>query len=422
MVNNEIYDYVKGLCIKAGAAKTELANANGKIRNSLVLKIAEGLEKNTDIISSANKEDIASAKESGIKESLVDRLVLDEKRIFALVASLRELASLPDPIGSGDITTRPNGLVIEHIRVPLGVVAAIYEARPNVTADIAALCLKTGNAAVLRGGREAKNTNTAIVEIIKTCLSEAGLSPDCVSLINDTDRDGAQALMQMRGFIDLLIPRGGRHLIKSVAEGSTVPVIETGAGVCHTLADESCDMAMAAEIIKNAKLSRPSVCNAMESLLVHKNIAKSFLPLLFDEINKEHTVEFRCCPVSYEILAEKGVKRASEEDFDTEYNDYILSVKVVDSLDEAINHINTHGTHHSDAIVTKSMENADEFTRRVDSAAVYVNASTRFTDGGEFGLGAEVGISTQKLHARGPMGLCALTTEKFVVRGFGQVR
>lgn len=388
-------------------------------KNELLAQIASSLSENEDDILSANEEDLKNAKDAGMSEAILDRLSLSHEKICAIIGSVQKVRALADPIGKGVVTTRPNGLEIKKISVPLGVVGIIYEARPNVTADAACLCLKSGNACVLRGGKEAINSNLAIERAIKSALSKCGFDENCVNVIPDTSREGANAMMRANGKIDVLIPRGGKGLIKSVVENATVPVIETGAGNCHVYIDESANLDMANEIAFNARAQKPSVCNSAENLLVHEKIASVFLPMMKETMDKKN-VELRGCEKTLEILP--GIKRATAEDFYTEYNDYILAVKVVKDVKEAVLHINEHSTKHSEAIVTENMENAKYFTQNIDSAAVYVNASTRFTDGEEFGLGSEIGISTQKMHARGPMGLEALTTTKYIVLGNGQIR
>ncbi len=414
-----IREEVKALCDNAGAAAAKLALADTQQKNSALLKIADKIAESTEAILAANAKDLDNAKDNGVSSAMLDRLKLTAARIEAICASVRDIAALDDPIGKGESWTRPSGLEIRRVRVPLGVVGIIYEARPNVTVDSVALCFKTGNAVVLRGGKEAINTNMAIVQTVKSALSECAFDPHCVELITNTDRESAQELMTMRGGIDVLIPRGGKGLIKSVTENATVPVIETGAGNCHLYVDDSADIDMALSIATNAKCSRPSVCNAIETVLVHASIAAKFLPAFAEQMEK-YSVEIRGCAKTC-VLVSSAIP-ATDEDYYTEYNDYIVAVRVVDTLADAIAHINKHSTAHSEAIVTSSEENADKFQREVNSAAVYVNASTRFTDGGEFGFGAEIGISTQKLHVRGPMGLSALTTEKYLIRGNGSVR
>lgn len=410
-------EYIVSLGLAAKAASTEISRASTAQKNSALEAIARLLVEHSNEITAANKLDLEYAAAKGIPAPMLDRLKLDDKRIAGIADSLNELIKLADPVGSGSRTTRPNGLVIENIRVPLGVVAIIYEARPNVTVDAAALCIKTGNACILRGGSEAINTNRALTQLMRDALCEVGLPADSVALVNDTSRESATALMKLRGYIDLLVPRGGAGLIRSVVENAEVPVIETGAGNCHIYVDESADLDMAIKVTLNAKLSRPSVCNAAETLLVHKNIAARFLPAFKSALT--HELVIRGCERTRALI---DCEAADESDWVTEYDDYILAVRVVDSLDEAIAHISRYSTKHSEAIITRSMESADRFRSEIDAAAVYVNASTRFTDGGEFGFGAELGISTQKLHARGPMGLDALTTNKYLVTGNGQIR
>ncbi len=413
-------DYMEEMGIKAKRASKLLA-ASGSLKDRALLCAADEIEKSADGILAANKGDMEFAKKAGMKDSLLDRLQLTGSRISSAADGMRKVAAQSDPIGtviSGGM--RPNGLKIEKIRVPLGVVGIIYEARPNVTADAAALCLKASNAVILRGGKEAIRSNTAICLAMRKALKKSGLPEDCVQLVTDTSRESAGKMMKLRGYIDVLIPRGGRGLIRAVAENSLVPVIETGAGNCHVYVDDTADVDMAANIIFNAKTSRPSVCNAIETVLVHKDIAKEALPAIKARLDEKH-VEIRGCSRTREILG-GSVVPATEEDWSEEYLDYILAVKVVDSIDEAIEHISKYSTGHSESIITKSYGNARKFTSRIDSAAVYVNASTRFTDGGEFGLGAEIGISTQKLHARGPMGVNELTSSKFIITGNGQVR
>ena len=392
----------------------------GELKNKALLAIADALTENCDTIIKANDIDIRIANENNTRAALIDRLTLTPARIEGMADGVRQVAALPDPIGtvlSG--SSRPNGLKIEKVRVPLGVVGIIFEARPNVTSDAAALCLKSGNAVILRGGKEAINSNKAIAEIMRNAIEKAGLPKDCISLVEDTTRASSVELMQLSDYLDVLIPRGSANLINAVVQNSKVPVIETGAGNCHVYVDDTADIDMAANIIFNAKTSRPSVCNAIETILVHKDIAQKALPAIKAKLD-EKDVTLRCCEKSASILS--GVENATEDDWYTEYGDYILAVKVVDSIDDAISHIAKYSTGHSECIVTKDYANAQKFTDEVDSAAVYVNASTRFTDGGEFGLGAEIGISTQKLHARGPMGLNELTSMKFIIRGNGQIR
>lgn len=394
----------------AGSKKDEALNA-----------IAKALRENADKIIKANDIDIENGKNAGLTKSLLDRLKLTEERINGMADGVSEVASLADPVGRVlDGRTLKNGLQIEKVTVPMGVIGIIFEARPNVTSDAAALCLKAGSAVILRGGKEAINSNKAIAEIMRDAIEGAGLPRDCVSLVEDTTRQSATELMQLSEYLDVLIPRGGAGLIKSVVENAKVPVIETGVGNCHVYVDKSADIDMAKSIIFNAKTSRPSVCNAIETVLVHKDIAEKALPEIKAELDKMN-VEIRGCERTREILGDSVVP-ATENDYAMEFLDYILAVKVVDSLDDALAHIAKYSTGHSESIITSDYESANKFTACVDSAAVYVNASTRFTDGGEFGLGAEIGISTQKLHARGPMGLSELTSSKFIIRGNGQIR
>lgn len=415
----ELFEKVSGICKGAREASLLLGNSSGAQRNKILAAMAKKIRENSEKIIKANEIDLAFAKENGIKDAMLDRLMLNEARINAIAEAILYIVTLPDPIGTGEVFTRPNGLNVQKIRVPLGVVAMIYEARPNVTPDAASLCIKSGNAVVLRGGKEAINSNKCIVSLIREAISECGFDPNAVCLIEDTTRESSTALMQMRGGVDVLIPRGGKGLIKSVCENATVPVIETGAGNCHLYVDKGADIDMALKVALNAKCSRPSVCNAIETILVHKDEANEFLTRFY-EMTREFSLEFRGCDITCGILS--GITKASEQDYDTEYDDYIVSVKVVEDVCEAVSHIRKYSTGHSEAIITENHRNADYFVRSIDSCALYVNASTRFTDGGELGLGAEIGISTQKLHVRGPMGLSALTTEKYIIKGDGQVR
>lgn len=391
-------------------------------KNDALLSMADTLEAQSAAILAANRQDVEAARAAGMIPSMVDRLSLSEERIHAMSDGIRQVAALTDPVGEVvEGYRRPNGLRIQKLRVPLGVIGIIYEARPNVTADAAALCLKAGNAVILRGGKEAIRSNMAIVAALREGIHAMGIPSDSIQLVEDTSRETAQQLMRMNDYIDVLIPRGGAGLIRSVVQNATVPVIQTGVGNCHIYVDESANIPMARDIVVNAKASRPSVCNAAETLLVHAAIAQEALPEIAAAL-REKKVRLRCCARAAEILRGFPVEAASEEDWSTEYLDYILAVRVVDSLNEAIAHIATYSTGHSECIVTDSQSAADRFTASVDAAAVYVNASTRFTDGGEFGMGAEIGISTQKLHARGPMGLRELTSFKYVVYGNGQIR
>lgn len=415
---SDIRTEITALCREAKAAAPSLAAASGAVRDQVLTEFASLLRRRTDAILAANAADMEAAREAGLSEAMQDRLLLTEARLSEIAAAMEALAAQPDPIGLGTVETRPNGLEIKRVRVPLGVVGVIFESRPNVSADIAGLCIKSGNAAVLRGGKEAIRSNTALVETVRLALLKNGLPEACVSLVPFTQREGATALMEARGLVDVLIPRGGKGLIQNVVENASVPVIETGAGNCHLYIHSDADPDMATSIAVNAKTSRPSVCNAIETVLVHRDAAAVMLPRLRDAL----------CPLGVELrgdaetVAAIGCKAAVEADWETEYDDLILAVKVVDSLTEAVVHINNYSTGHSEAIVTKDLTAANTFTAAVDSACVYVNASTRFTDGGCFGLGAEVGISTQKLHARGPLGVAALTTEKYIVNGSGQIR
>lgn len=405
---------------RAKQASYILSNLSAVVKNQALEAMADALEQHKDEILKANAADLDNAKAKGIGKAMLDRLSLNDKRIMQMADGLRMVVKLPDPVGEViSMWKRPNGLLIGQQRVPLGVIGIIYEARPNVTVDAAGLCLKAGNAVILRGGSEAINSNKAIVDIISSAAAEAGLPQYAVQLVEDTDRQTVVKMMKLNEYIDVLIPRGGAGLIRTVVENATVPTIETGVGNCHVYVDGGADMEMAKDIIINAKTSRPAVCNAAETLLVDKAIAEQFLPLALPAL-EEKGVELRGCEVTRSIYP--SCKPASEEDWSTEYLDYILAVKVVDGIDEAIAHINKYGTKHSEAIVTKDYQHAQRFLQEVDAAAVYVNASTRFTDGGEFGFGAEIGISTQKLHARGPMGLKELTTIKYIIYGSGQIR
>lgn len=399
---------------------TFMSQVTTEQKNNALNAIADALEKNVDVIIAANKIDLTEGKENGLNDGLLDRLMLNEERIKGIADGVRQVALLDDPCGKiiSDYK-KDNGLEIKKITVPIGVIGIIFEARPNVTVDAAALCLKSSNSVLLRGGKEAINSNTALSEIMRDAVESVGFPRDVIQLVHDVSRQSANDMMNMNEYLDCLIPRGGKGLIKAVVNNSTVPVIETGSGNCHIFVDESADINMAAEIIFNAKTQRISVCNACESLVIHSKIIDKALPVIAKKL-KEKNVEIRgderaCTACSL-------VVPASEEDFYTEYLDYIISVKTVDSLDEAIEHINRCSTGHSEAIITNNDENADKFLKCIDSSSVYVNASTRFTDGGEFGLGAEIGISTQKLHARGPMGLEQLTSTKYLIYGNGQVR
>lgn len=413
--------YIESLGKKAKIAEPYIASAQAHVKNAALVSIAEALIANTKLIIEKNKLDLENAVKNKMTEAMQDRLMLNESRIKSIADAVIKLSEAEDIIGSVDCGfVRPNGLKIYKTRVPLGVIGIIFESRPNVTVDAATLCLKAGNAVILRGGKEAINSNKCLADVMRRAIKSVGLPEDAIQLIEDTSRETASQLMKMNGYLDVLIPRGGAGLIQAVISQATVPVIETGTGNCHVYVDNSADIKMAADIIENGKTQRPSVCNAIEGLLVHKDIAEKALPVIKERL-EGHNVEIRGCERTAEILGE-CVKPASESDYATEFLDYIISVKIVDSIDEAIAHIAKYGTKHSEAIVTKSLENAEKFQRMVDAAAVYVNASTRFTDGGEFGFGAEIGISTQKLHARGPMGLRELTTVKYLINGSGQIR
>ncbi|MBQ4153471.1 MAG: glutamate-5-semialdehyde dehydrogenase [Oscillospiraceae bacterium] len=406
---------------QAATVRREIATASTNQKNKALISIAEALTKKMALILEANQKDLAAAEASGMPSSLQDRLKLDEKRIMGMAEGVYAIADLTDPIGKTDFGfTRPNGLRIAKTRVPLGVIGIIYEARPNVTVDAAALCLKAGNAVILRGGKEAFFSNQCLTEIMREALTEIGMSADIIQLVGDTSRESATELMRLNRYLDVLIPRGGQGLIRSVVENATVPVIETGTGNCHIYVDEFADLSMAVEIHYNAKTSRPSVCNAAEGVLVHQAVAEKFLPMMKSRLD-EKAVTLYGDPETVRILGDT-VFAADEAIYATEFLDYKLSVKVVADIEEAVDHIEQYGTRHSEAIITDSIKNADYFTANVDAAAVYVNASTRFTDGGEFGFGAEIGISTQKLHARGPMGINELTTVKYIVNGNGQIR
>ena len=403
----------------AKEASYVLQTAGTDVKNKALAYIADALMAHSDAILSANAEDLKRAKETGMAPAMVDRLTLTKERISAMAEGVRQVIDLRDPSGIVlDEFTRPNGLAIKKVSVPLGVIAIIFESRPNVTVDAAALCIKAGNACVLRGGSEAIASNTALTSVIRQGLKAAGLPENSVNIIENTDRALVKELLTLRGFIDLAIPRGGAGLIRMVVDTATVPCIETGSGVCHVYVDKDADLSMAVKIVENAKVSRPSTCNAMETLLVHRDVAKDFLETLAP-VMKDDAVELRG---DDEARAVSAMKAADDEDWATEYNSLIMSVKVVDSLDEALDHIRRFSTHHSEAIVTNNKETAEAFQKSVDSAAVYVNASTRFTDGFEFGFGAEIGISTQKLHVRGPMGLEALVSYKYLIDGQGQIR
>lgn len=401
-------------------AEALVRNLSANEKNEVLLKVAEALTENADTLTAANALDVENGRKNNMPEALVDRLLLTGDRIRGMAEGLRQVAALEDPVGEVlGMKKRPNGLMIGQKRVPLGVIGIIYEARPNVTADAFALCFKTGNVVILKGGSDAIHSNEAIVKCIREVLREQVITEDAIQLITDTSRETTAEFMKMNQYVDVLIPRGGRGLIKAVVENSTIPVIETGTGNCHTYVDETADLQMAADIIMNAKTQRVGVCNACESVLVHEKVKDEFLPVLARRLQEKH-VEIRADEAACELIP--GAVHATEEDWGKEYLDYILSLKVVSSVEEAISHINQYNTGHSEAIITNNYEHAQKFLNQVDAAAVYVNASTRFTDGFEFGFGAEIGISTQKLHARGPMGLLALTTTKYIIYGNGQIR
>ena len=408
-------------CTRLRQAARVLALADTGTRNRALLAVRDALLAASDEILAANREDLEAGKAAGLTEALLDRLALSESRIAGMAEGVAQVALLPDPVGAvRNMRTLPNGLIVGQRTVPLGVVGIIFEARPNVTVDAAALCLKTGNAVLLRGGKEAFRSNTVLAQVLRRAVADCGLPEDCVALVADTSRDSAREMMGLTGYLDVLVPRGGAGLIRSVVENAHVPVIETGVGICHMYVHREADLDMAVRLTENAKCSRPSVCNAIEGLLVDRAVAETVLPRIRAALDACH-VEMRGCPETCAIL-KGGAVPAGPDDYDTEFLDYILAVKVVEGLDEAIDFIAVHGSGHSEAIVTENYSAAQRFLNEVDAAAVYVNASTRFTDGFEFGLGAELGISTQKLHARGPMGLEALTTVKHIILGSGQIR
>lgn len=412
---------MKDMGARAKKASLAIAGARTDQKNKALQNIADSLRTHKQRILSANEKDISKASANGISEVMIDRLRLTDERIEDIAAACEKLIQLDDPVGqivSG--STRPNGMQVVRKRVPMGVVGMIYESRPNVTVDAAALCIKSGNAAILRGGKEAIHSNLCFMELMQQAVEDAGFDRYTLQLVEDTSRESATAMMKAKDELDILIPRGGAGLIRTVVENATVPVIETGTGNCHIYIDATADLTMAVNITDNGKTQRPSVCNALETCLVHEKVAKEFLPLLKRRLD-EHQVEIRGCEKTKEILGD-SVVLATEEDYATEFLDYIISIKVVSDIDEAIGHIRKYSTGHSECIVTRDYTSAGKFQNEVDSAAVYVNCSTRFTDGGEFGLGAEIGISTQKLHARGPMGLTELTTTKFIITGDGQIR
>lgn len=413
--------YIEELGKKAKSAETAIASAPTALKNSALAAISKALIAKNELIINENAKDLAAAKENGMSESMQDRLKLDERRIAGIAKAVDELIALNDPIGHiVEGITRPNGLQIIKTRVPLGVIGIIFESRPNVTVDAAALCLKTGNAVILKGGKEAINSNICLCNIMREAVAEVGLPSDIIQLVEQTSREATAELMKLNEYLDVLIPRGGAGLIQAVVKQATVPVIETGTGNCHVYVDASADLEMAVNIADNGKTQRPSVCNAVESLLVHKDCAEKYLPMISERL-AQHNVKLYGCDKTIAILGD-SVEKATEAEYAKEFLDYIISIKVVSSIDEAVAHIRKYGTKHSECIVTKSLDSARKFQKEVDAAAVYVNASTRFTDGGEFGLGAEIGISTQKLHARGPMGLNELTTVKYLINGDGQIR
>ncbi|KUK40892.1 MAG: Gamma-glutamyl phosphate reductase [Clostridia bacterium 62_21] len=420
MTEDVIREAVIAKAARAREAARRLAYLPTNVKNEALLAMARSLEERTPFILEANAQDVEAGRAKGLSRALIDRLLLTEARIAEMAEGLRMVAGLPDPVGEiTSMWTRPNGLLVGRMRVPLGVIGIIYEARPNVTVDAAGLCLKAGNAVVLRGGSEAINSNQAITRVIAKAATAAGVPEGAIEFIDVTDRAAVNVMLRLNDYLDVLIPRGGAGLIRTVVQNATVPVIETGVGNCHVYVDKDADLAMAEAIIINAKCQRPGVCNAAETLLVHQDVAEAFLPSAAEKL-RERGVVIRGCPRTQELVP--WAEPATEDDWAAEYLDLILAVRVVAGLDEALDHIYRYGTKHSEAIVTNSYTTARRFINEVDAAAVYVNASTRFTDGGQFGFGAEIGISTQKLHARGPMGLKELTTTKFIVFGEGQVR
>ena len=416
----DLHDTIVKQAETAKSASRRLAVLPSPIKNRALEAMACALEDGAALILEANAADLEAARAKKIKKSFLDRLMLDEGRIHSMAEGLRQTAALPDPVGEGEWeTVRPNGIEIRRVKVPIGVIGIVYEARPNVTADAAALCMKSGNAVLLRGGSEALRSNRVISSLLAKAAYDAGIPEGALQFIDSDDREAVGEMMKLKGLLDVIIPRGGAGLIQRIVRESQVPVIETGAGICHTYVDEGSDLDMAVRIAVNAKTSRPSVCNAMETLLVHEKEAKEFLPKVAAEL-RERKVELRGCERTQGVLSD--IEAATEDDWSTEYDDLILSIRVVRDMDEAIEHINRYNTGHSETIVTRDIQRAHRFQREVDAAAVYVNASTRFTDGFEFGFGAEIGISTQKLHARGPMGLNELTSTKYLIYGEGQVR
>ncbi len=416
----DVKQYVSEKAKKAKAASRVLANLSTEIKNTALFKMAAGLEREAEHLMAENKKDIAAAGQKGLSKAMIDRLTLNADRIKTMADGLREVAALPDPVGDVlKMWRRPNGMQVGRMRVPIGLIGIIYESRPNVTADSAALCLKSGNGVLLRGGSEAVHSNTAIVAVLAKCGAEAGVPEGTISFIENPDRACVMEMLKLNQFIDLIIPRGGEGLIRMVSENSTIPVIKHDKGVCHVYVDCKANPGMAEDICFNAKVQRPGTCNAMETMLVHKDLSASFLPAMLGKFMKAG-VEIRGCTKTKAVVPE--VKAASDKDWDTEYNDLILNVKVVDDMDDAMAHIAAHGSQHSEAIVTEDYAKALRFQREVDASAVFVNASTRLNDGYEFGLGAEIGISTTRIHARGPMGLEELTSTKFIVFGNGQIR
>lgn len=415
-IREEIIAQARG----AKRAAEILANLSTEMKDAALEAIATELENSMEEILAENRKDLEAGEKAGLSKALLDRLLLNEARIRSMAEGLREIIKLKDPVGDViEMWRRPNGLMVGKMRVPIGVIGIIYEARPNVTIDAAGLCLKAGNAVILRGGSEAINSNRILARIAAEAIARVGLPAGCIQLVQTTDREAVSVLLGLNEYLDLLIPRGGAGLIRRVINEARVPVIETGTGNCHIYVDEGADLQMALDIVFNAKTSRPGVCNAVETLLVHRDIAPDFLPEIY-RLFKQNQVELRGCPATREIIPD--INEAVESDWEEEYLDYILAVKVVDDFDEAVSHINTYGTKHSEAIITNDYSRSQRFLKEVDAAAVYVNASTRFTDGNQFGLGAEIGISTQKLHARGPMGLNELTTCKYIIYGQGQIR
>lgn len=416
----DIKQYVSDKAKKAKTASRALANISTEIKNNALFKMAAALEKESARLIAENGKDLAAAEQKGLSKAMIDRLALNPERIKAMAEGLREVAKLPDPVGEVlRIVRRPNGMEVGRMRVPIGLIGIIYESRPNVTADSAALCLKSGNAVLLRGGSEAVYSNTAIVDLLSRAGAEAGIPDGAVSFIDNPDRTCVMEMLKLNRFIDLIIPRGGEGLIRMVSENSTIPVIKHDKGICHVYVDSKADAKMAEEICFNAKVQRPGTCNAMETMLVHQDVAKTFLPSVIARMKKAN-VEIRGCEKTKAIIPD--IRLAVDKDWDTEYNDLILNVKVVESMDAAMEHIAAHGSQHSEAIVSTDYQSARRFQREVDASAVFVNASTRLNDGFEFGLGAEIGISTTRIHARGPMGLEELTSTKFIVSGNGQIR